>query len=292
MNALTTLPVYPRPAAALTWMGLALLVGLAAYVSLPVARGAALMLLCLLPLVGLYAVSPRQVMAVSMLISVALLLCACGLWRLDAMNFRWDDDGLSAMIACGMTLAVGSITRELNHSQLRQCEHHQALVNTLNNLQQQATKDMQTGLPNQAYMREWMRQAAKRAQRSGQPLSLALLARDQAKELPQYASADTPAQAPDELAFDQWVACANLVFRENDVTARWSNEELLVLFEGSSPEQAREGLTRLRNETGCVAFSSGLLTWQASESIDDAIARAHGALQRARQAGGQRDELV
>ncbi len=292
MNALTTLPVNTRPATALTWMSMALLLELTAYVTLPVARGAALMLLCLLPLIGLFSITPRQVMVVSAAVCVAILLCAGGLWRLDAANFHGDEDGMLALVAAGMVMAVGSITRELNQHQLVQREHHQALVDTLANLQQQATKDMQTGLPNQAYMREWMRQAAKRAQRSGQPLSIALLARDQALELPDSATSDTLAHAPDELAFDQWVACANQVFRENDVTARWSSEELLVLFEGSSPEQAREGLIRLRTETGCVAFSSGLLTWQAGESIDDALHRAHVALQRARQSGGQRDELV
>jgi GGDEF domain-containing protein len=274
-------------------MGLALLVGLAAYIALPVTRGAVLLLVCLLPLGGLFVVPPRYMMAISFFASAALLLCACGLWQLDPLHFQWADDGFSALMACCMTWAVGAITRDINLRQQAQCEHQQALRNTLDNLHKQATKDLHTGLPNQTYMREWLRQAAKRSQRSGQPLSLALMARDQATPTGAAESqADAIDLMPDELAFDQWVACANQVFRENDVTARWSSEALLVLFEGSSPKLAREGLTRLRNETGCVAFSSGVLAWQPGESIDEALNRANTALQRARQAGGQRDELA
>lgn len=294
MNATVTTPSPSSHAGSyLLGMGLALLLGLALYVTLPVARGLALLVICLLPLVGLFEVSPRHVMGVTLAAALGLLLCTFGLWRLDTTGFVWTEDGMSALMVACMTLAVGLMTRSLNARQDAQRQHQQALRDTLDNMQKQATKDLQTGLPNQAYMREWMRQAAKRAQRSGQPLTLALMARDQFRPVAEMPHGAAPAhEARDELAFDQWVACANRVFRENDVTARWSSEELLVLFEGCPPDLAREGLARLRQEAGILAFSSGVLAWSPTEDIDVALVRARQALQQARQRGGQRDELA
>ena len=294
MNSVTS-PVVHRPRPYLWGMVQVLLLGLAMYVTLPVARGLALLMLCLLPLLGLFEVHPRQVMLLTAVSVLGLLLCTLGLWRLDPEGFQWLDDGVSSLMVACMTMAVGVMTRSLNARQEAQRQHQQALRDTLDHLQKQATKDLQTGLPNQAYMREWMRQAAKRAQRSGQPLTLALMARDQAKPVSHTAEAGEAAPAPearDELAFDQWVACANRVFRENDVTARWSSEELLVLFEGCPPDLAREGLARLRHEADCLAFSSGVLAWLPGEDIDAALGRARAALQAARQRGGQFDELI
>lgn len=294
MNAVTTSPAPSSHAGSyLMGMGLALLLGLAMYVTLPVARGLALLVVCLLPLVGLFEVAPRHVMAMTLAAAVSLLLCTFGLWRLDPVGFVWADDGMSALMVACMTLAVGLMTRSLNARQDAQRQHQKALRDTLDNMQKQATKDLQTGLPNQAYMREWMRQAAKRAQRSGQPLTLALMARDQFKPVAVLPNAGEAAlEARDELAFDQWVACANRVFRENDVTARWSSEELLVLFEGCPPDLAREGLVRLRLEAGNLTFSSGVLAWSPTEDIDVALVRARQALQQARQRGGQQDVLA
>jgi GGDEF domain-containing protein len=288
-------PLPHNPNAYLLTMALALLLGLAMYVTMPVARGLALLMVCMLPLVGLFEVTPRHVMLATVAAVAGLLLCTFGLWRLDPEGFQWLDDGMSALMVACMTLAVGWMTRSLNARQEAQRQHQRALRDTLDHLQKQATKDLQTGLPNQAYMREWMRQAAKRAQRSGQPLTLALMARDQAKPVSLSHPTDTATPLPearDELAFDQWVAAANRVFRENDVTARWSSEELLVLFEGCPPDLAKEGLARLRHEADSLAFSSGVLAWLPGEEIDVAMVRARDALQLARQRGGQHDELV
>lgn len=276
-------------------MCLALVLALVAYLTSPVSRGLAMLVLAMLPLVGLFVIPARQVMVIAVVAAGALLICALGLWRLEPQHYVWSDDGIAAFMTACMILSVGFMTRNLNARQSSQRQHQLALKETLENMQKQATKDLQTGLPNQAYMREWMRQAAKRAQRSGQPLALALMARDQAKPMhaaPAAQQDGTSEPVRDELAFDQWVTCANRVFRENDVTARWSSEELLVLFEGSPPDLAREGLTRLRREAECVAFSSGLLMWHPEESIDSAIHRAREALQKAQAQGGQRDEVV
>lgn len=263
------------------------------YMSMPVARGLALLLICLLPVTGMFNLLPKQALLLSMLAAAALMLAAASLWRLAPATFVWREDGLAAMMVAMMTVAIGWVSHRLIDRMQSQHAQQEALRQTLENMQQQATKDLTTGLPNQGYMREWMRQSGKRAHRSGQPLSIAMMARDQAYPVASTSATDpTMTVVTDELVFEQWVNSASRVFRENDVTARWSHDELLVLFEGSAPDMACEGLERLRKETAGVAFSSGVMAWPPGMPLEEAVARAQAALARARQAGGQRDVLA
>lgn len=273
---------------------LILLVGsLLLYMSMPVARGLALLLICLLPVTGMFNLLPKQAMFLSMMAAAALMLAATSLWRLEPATFVWREDGLAAAMVAAMTVAIGWVSHRLIDRMQSQHAQQEALRQTLENMQQQATKDLTTGLPNQAYMREWMRQSAKRAHRSGQPLTIAVMARDQAlPSTAMSANQDSMTVVTDELVFEQWVNSASRVFRESDVTARWSHDELLVLFEGSLPQMACEGLTRLRKETPSVSFSSGVMAWPSGMPLEEAVAQAQAALHRARQAGGQRDQLA
>lgn len=278
---------------ALLGLVMLLVASLLLYMSMPVARGLALLLICLLPVTGMFNLLPKQAMFLSLMAAVALMLAATSLWRLEPSTFVWREDGLAAVMVAMMTVAFGWMSHRMIDRMQSQHAQQEALRQTLEKMQQQATKDLTTGLPNQAYMREWMRQSAKRAHRSGQPLTIAMMARDQA--LPATVSAANDASmsvVTDELVFEQWITSASRVFRENDVTARWSHDELLVLFEGSPPEMAAEGLARLRKETPGVLFSSGVKAWPAGMPLEEAVAQAQAALQRARQAGGQCDQLA
>jgi len=278
---------------ALLGLVMLLMASLLLYLSMPVARGLALLLICLLPVTGMFNLLPKQAMFLSMMAAAALMLSAASLWRLEPTTFLWREDGIAAMMVAMMAMAIGWVSHRLIDRMQSQHTQQEALRKTLESMQQQATKDLTTGLPNQAYMREWMTQSAKRAHRSGQPLTIAVMARDQA--LPAATSSANDADmgvVTDELVFEQWISSASRVFRENDVTARWSHDELLVLFEGSPPDMAGEGLARLRQETRGVLFSSGVKAWSPGMPLDEAVAQAQAALQRARQAGGQRDEFA
>jgi diguanylate cyclase (GGDEF)-like protein len=78
--------------------------------------------------------------------------------------------------------------------------------------------------------------------------------------------------------------------------ARWGGEEFMVLLPETSPGTPGMAIERLRehleNLPVCpqapdlrIAFSAGIASFRADESIDEAIARADHALYDAKQAG-------
>jgi diguanylate cyclase (GGDEF)-like protein len=79
--------------------------------------------------------------------------------------------------------------------------------------------------------------------------------------------------------------------RPGDLLARYGGEEFAVLVRGCSIVDARAVLERLRQATpGDITCSLGVAARRPSDSVDDLIARADGALYDAKRAG--RDQLA
>jgi diguanylate cyclase (GGDEF)-like protein len=140
-------------------------------------------------------------------------------------------------------------------------------------LRRQADTDLLTGLLN----RNGFLAAANRehaiAQRSGNPLTLALLDLDGFKQINDKRG---------HVAGDRVLAELGRAWRERlrtgDILARHGGDEFVLLLPATPPESAVSVLDRLRVEELPVTWSVGIGEWLAGESLAECVARADSHL--------------
>ena len=183
----------------------------------------------------------------------------------------------------GLAIAIGSMALFLLVvARMAQLVRH--VESQARQLRDLATIDDLTGLPNRRGWNEALAAAMERARRAGEPLSVAMIDLDHFKRF----NDDRGHQAGDRLlraAAAAWKAA----LRTADQIARYGGEEFIVLLHDTDGEGARALLERLRPVTPLEqTFSSGVATWNSSETADELIARADRALYRAKKAGRDR----
>ena len=154
-------------------------------------------------------------------------------------------------------------------------DHHVAL------LARQARTDELTALPNRRAWNEAVTTEMARAQRTGQPLCVALLDLDHFK-----AFNDAHGHPAGDGHLRRTAAAWRRELRSIDVLARYGGEEFGVLLPNTDVREAREVIDRVRASTpdGETA-SAGVVIYDGRESKDSLLARADAALYRAKHAG-------
>jgi diguanylate cyclase (GGDEF)-like protein len=140
-------------------------------------------------------------------------------------------------------------------------------------LRRQADTDLLTGLLN----RNGFLAAANRehaiAQRSGNPLTLALLDLDGFKQINDQRG---------HVAGDRVLADLGRVWRDcvrtGDILARHGGDEFVLLLPATTPEDAISVLDRLRVKELPVTWSVGIGEWLPGESLAECVARADSHL--------------
>ena len=157
----------------------------------------------------------------------------------------------------------------------------------LRKLEEQASTDELTGLPNRRAFDDAVRAALARARRAGQPLSILLVDLDGLKQVNDSAGH----AAGDRLlvtAGSAWAA----TLRASDVIARVGGDEFAVLLEGADETAADEVIERLAAALppGHGA-SAGAATWDGSEEAAALLARADAAMYECKRARRSRAAL-
>jgi diguanylate cyclase (GGDEF)-like protein len=154
-------------------------------------------------------------------------------------------------------------------------DHHVAL------LHRQARTDELTALPNRRAWDEAVVREIARAQRSGEPLCVALLDLDHFK-----AFNDTHGHQAGDQHLRRTASSWRRELRAIDVLARYGGEEFGVLLPSCDPDMAREVIDRVRMATpNAETASAGVVQFDGNESPDSLLARADAALYRAKHAG-------
>jgi diguanylate cyclase len=152
-----------------------------------------------------------------------------------------------------------------------------------------ASHDPLTGAFNRRGMTEAFAREASRAQRSGEPLSLALIDLDDFKRVN-----DQHGHAVGDAALVHLTRVIGETLRPTDLCGRLGGEEFVLVMPGSDHAAAQQALTRLQaamtaqpvaHTNVTLAFSAGLVLSQRSESLEDLLARADSAVYRAKAAG-------
>jgi diguanylate cyclase (GGDEF)-like protein len=151
-----------------------------------------------------------------------------------------------------------------------------------------AASDPLTGLPNR---RRWDEEAARmvaRAERTGEPLTIAIMDLDRFK-----AYNDTHGHQAGDRLLKEAAAAWREQLRAGDLLARWGGEEFAVALPGATGEQAVPVLERLRAATPSGETASvGVAAFVDGATLAELVDQADQALYRAKSSGRDCLELV
>jgi diguanylate cyclase (GGDEF)-like protein len=185
------------------------------------------------------------------------------------LAWRSQKPGLSALQSELVVELAGEASRAIER------DAHVAL------LARQARTDELTALPNRRAWDEAVEREMARAERSGEPLCLALLDLDHFK-----AFNDLHGHQAGDAHLRRTAAAWRRELRTIDVLARYGGEEFGVLLPSCDLHEAREVVDRVRCATpGGETASAGVVEYDGRESAESLLARADNALYRAKHAG-------
>jgi len=155
-------------------------------------------------------------------------------------------------------------------------------------------QDHLTGALNRRGMTDAFEQEKARAERTQDPLSVAIMDVDHFKRLN-----DTYGHEAGDNALIHLVNVVKDVIRPTDVLARFGGEEFVLLLPSTEVEDGVHVMVRVQreltkrfflhdNQRVLITFSCGVARWREGESSDDVIARADKALYLAKESGRNR----
>jgi len=147
-------------------------------------------------------------------------------------------------------------------SLLRLKHEFQALKQRTDELSGQVIRDFKTGLYNYRYFASELRREFQRVNRSHRPLALLVLDLDNFKQIndrTEYAFGDKVLASFARLLQEN--------IREVDIAARFGGDEFMVLLPGTTPAEAIQVATRIRNMTSQVEIAEESYREQITVSI-------------------------
>lgn len=190
---------------------------------------------------------------------------------------------------------VGDLVLGFNHLVAKLHEKEQALMQTMQKLDQLAGTDTLTGAWNRRHFDEVVDRELDRSRRYGHALALIVLDLDRFKEIN-----DRYGHVEGDRVLQEVASCMREALRKPDSLTRWGGEEFIVLMPDTGIASAAILAERLRSNIaarhiegiGTVTASIGVAELGTSEQRNAWLARADAALYRAKQAGRNRVELA
>jgi diguanylate cyclase (GGDEF)-like protein len=264
----------------------------------PEVRGAVPALMALVQMFGAFMLPPRDCRRLGAFSVVAL---AAGILagvsrspevfdpRIESIHFL-----LGAAVLWAISVLAGQLSKLRALQQAQKLELRGALAK----VQQLATHDELTGLPNRRQVMELLAHEERRAMRQEAPLCVCLIDIDYFKNIN-----DSFGHLAGDTALRRFADIVGEGLRAGDVLARWGGEEFILLLPATQRDEATRVLERLRlrcvdrgNWTDRpelqVHFSAGLSAHVAGEPTQLVIARADAALYQAKRSGRNRLEIA
>ena len=151
-------------------------------------------------------------------------------------------------------------------------------------LRRQADTDPLTGLLNRSGFQVAANREHAIAQRTGNPLTLAVIDLDGFKQIN-----DMRGHAVGDRVLADLGRCWSERLRTGDILARHGGDEFVLLLPATAPEGAAAVLERLRDEGMPVTWSVGIGEWLPRENLGECIARADPHLYSVKNAMRVRD---
>lgn len=264
------------------------------YAILGESRGAALILLALILMFGMFNLTAKQTR-----MAAFFALCSQGLTMLFMATLAPDrypvrQEMVNFLFACTSLPTISVLSGQLSTLRHRLQSRKDELAEALARIQTLATRDELTGLFNRRHMMETLALQKKFSDKGGRIFCIGILDIDHFKHVN-----DTHGHGVGDEVLRHFAQHAQSVMRDSDVIARWGGEEFLLMLTDCRLDQAEAGLERLREVINAapmadtipglrVTFSSGLTEQRYEETIDQTIERADQALYRAKRGGRNR----
>jgi diguanylate cyclase (GGDEF)-like protein/PAS domain S-box-containing protein len=199
--------------------------------------------------------------------------------RVQAKDGIWHWLRTSAVLEPGEGLVYARSTDVTGQKALE--AEREALIAEVQNM---ASSDALTGLPNRRALDDQLPREMSRTLRTESELCLAIVDIDYFKVYN-----DTHGHLAGDEVLRDCATAWDSELRGADTILRFGGEEFLVVLPGCGIEDATEIIERLRAATpGGQTCSAGLALWNSGESVDDLVARADVALYQAKETGRNR----
>lgn len=266
----------------------------AAYIVFAPVRGALLMLLALTLVFSIFNLDRKRRRIYNGCVVVGTGLTMFTLSALRPDDFPAEVEMVHFVLTTAVLAVMGRLSEQLLAIRARLRTQRNELEAALTRIQELATRDALTGLPNRRHITDLFAQMARGAERTGSPLTVCLIDLDHFKRIN-----DSYGHKAGDIVLQRFADTATGALRESDVLARWGGEEFLVLLPDTPAQKADQSMTRVRaalaqirlvaaSDAAKVTFSAGLAQFRPGESIEHAVERADFALYRAKSAGRDR----
>jgi diguanylate cyclase (GGDEF)-like protein len=265
-----------------------------AYVVAGPVHPAALAMIALVMVFGMFSMRAEAVRAVCLytlaLVGGAMVWCA----NTDPLLYPARLEWFYFVLLATVLAAIAQLSAQMMDMRLHLKRHKVALENALSRIQEIASRDELTGLPNRRNMMDLVREHALRRARGAAPFYVAMIDLDHFKHVN-----DTFGHAVGDETLRAFAAEAQAVLRNTDVIGRWGGEEFLVVLPETAPGEPTVAVDRLRARLAAlpvcssapelrVRFSAGFTRYRPGEPVDQAIERADRALYTAKTTGRNR----
>lgn len=204
-------------------------------------------------------------------------------------------DDLDDKVRCLRLGADDYVTKPFEYEELE--ARIFSLLKRSKQFEQMAFRDALTGVYNRRYFDHHLQMVLQWVQQDDKPISLAFLDIDRFKSIN-----DTYGHQVGDMVLQGLGHLLQQNLRTTDLLARYGGEELVILFQDTTAEQAAivmhrilekvrvQPLVRAEGQGTCITFSAGVAQWQPGLTEKRWIALADDAMYRAKQAG--RDRVV
>jgi diguanylate cyclase (GGDEF)-like protein len=261
-------------------------------------RGASLLAMAITLVSGMFALKPGQVQRLSVLAVVLLGVTMVGGHLRWPERFPIAEEALHFMMIAVVLPAIAVLAGQLSTMRHKLRQHRHDLEQALEHNRQLAIRDELTGLYNRRHVMALMHKEVQRAERSGRPMSIALLDIDHFKRIN-----DTCGHAQGDEVLKAFALAVGATVRDTDVLGRWGGEEFMVVLPETDAAGAARVLERVHermrglafacgSESRGVSFSAGIAAAAPGEALHMTIERADAALYRAKDGGRQRSVVA
>jgi diguanylate cyclase (GGDEF)-like protein len=301
---------FADPSMTFSQVAVAAVLALAMLYNLDQARGPFLMLLYTIFFFGLFGLTTRQFLALTVLTIggyIAMVALEQGGGRFDTDEFRLEVLRIIVLVVVlvWMSFLGGYVNRLRDKLAHRKAE----LARALERLSEQASRDELTGAYNRRHLLEIMVHERERAERHGHPFAVCILDIDLFKRF----NDEHGHQVGDEV-LKGFAERMRTTARKLDwigrhgagpdqVFGRYGGEEFLLVL----PQTEAAGALRCVERVRChvhdepfatsagpmhIAFSAGVSQYRRGETLEQMLARADAALYRAKAGGRNRTEVA